>query len=313
MNSQKDSHERPRGDAVGDAAEPLYDHPKGYENFLSTDYEGDEKITVTPDGEITTGKPSGKALASQCKKQTKKEEDDIISLFQLMEEIPDEAAAVRFFESKRWPDKEACPRCGSVIVNRAHWQRSQSHWCADCRRYFSVRTNTVMAQSQLPLRKWAVAIHLIHTGRKGVASTHLAKMIGCTQKTAWFLEHRIREAMTPENGWMFTGTVEIDEAYIGGSNKNRHYNKKHADSFSSKEPVIGFRERETGRVVAFPLADTKLETIPRGGLRPRRRPGDGLHRRSRRVSGTRGRGLRPRDCDPLPARIRARVTFTPTG
>ena len=258
MNDREDPHEHPNDTAgTGDATGALYDHPKILDDSLSMDGGADGKTTITPDGEIITGETRTAAQNMR----TRKEEDDVISLFEVMEQIPNEAAAVKFFESKRWPDREACPRCGSVVVNRAHWHRSQSHWCADCRRYFSVKTGTIMAQSQLPLRKWAMAIHLIHTARKGVSSIQLSKQIGCTQKTAWFLEHRIREAMTPENGWLFTGTVEIDEAYIGGRNKNRHFNKKHADAYGSKEAVIGFRERETGRVIAFPLPDAKLETI----------------------------------------------------
>ena len=201
-----------------------------------------------------------KAEAKNPGKQTVKEAQDIISLYQLLEQIPDEEAATRYLEDLRWGDRMACPRCGSLFVTETQDRKPQPYWCSDCRHHFSVRTGTLMAHSQLPLRKWIMAVHLIHTARKGISSVQLSKQIGCTQKTAWFLGHRIREAMNHEDKWL-TGVIQIDETYIGGKEENKHESKKlHGDWKDGKVLVMGFKD-DKGNVVAFPVPNANMDTI----------------------------------------------------
>ena len=96
------------------------------------------------------------------------------------------------------------------------------YWCTDCRRYFSVKTGTAMQRSKIPLRKWAIAIYLCLTSLKSVSSMKLRRDIGVSQKTAWFMLHRIREAWALETPGDFDGPVEADEAFFGGKVKNMH-------------------------------------------------------------------------------------------
>ena len=176
-----------------------------------------------------------------------------ISIIELMELVPNEDVAVAFFEEKRWKNQLYCPRCGSLDASPVRSRKPMPYWCGDCRSYFSVRTGTVMEGSNLPLRKWLLAIYLMHTSRKGVSSTQMARLIGVTQKTAWFLGHRIREAMAYRGGLMFE-TVEVDETYIGGREGNKHSNKRLREYHPiGKIAVMGFFERHSGRVRAFPI------------------------------------------------------------
>ena len=135
-------------------------------------------------------------------------------------ELADEDEAKRWFEEQRWPDGVRCAHCQSDRVSVCKNAKPMPYRCKDCRKHFSVRTKSVMAESPLPLRKWAFAIYLCATNLKGVSSLKLHRDLKITQSSAWFMAHRIREALEVDGG-MFAGSVEVDETYYIGGAKDR--------------------------------------------------------------------------------------------
>lgn len=159
---------------------------------------------------------------------------------------PDRAHA--YAVKNRWPNGVACPRlgCGSasvqVIATRKKWR------CKECKRQFSVKVNSIFEESPLPLTKWLPAVWLLANTKNGTSSHELGRAIGVTQKTAWFMLHRIREAMSPDDTRMFDGEVEADETFVGGKVRatmttSLGYKKLRHGPTEGKTTVFGIAER----------------------------------------------------------------------
>src|SRR6185503_3946325 len=185
-----------------------------------------------------------------------------ISTFRLFEIFPDEETARQYLEGRLWPNGPVCPRCKSGERITARSKGGFKH-CNACKFDFTVRTDTIFGRSHVPLHKWIYAMYLLVTARKGISSMQLAKEIGVTQKSAWFMLQRLREACsTPDNIDKLKGIVEVDECFVGGKEGNKHESKKlHAGRGSvGKVAVLGMRERG-GRTRAKGIGQGTIETV----------------------------------------------------
>ena len=190
-----------------------------------------------------------------------------MTIVQFMDIFPTEEAATEWFESVVWEDGRYCPKCGSVETREVPNAKPMPYWCKGCRSYFSVRTGTPMARSNIPLQKWALAIYLCLTSLKSVSSMKLHRDIGVSQRAAWFMLHRIREAWGEDDGEdPFDGPVEVDEAYIGGKRNNMSNAERKALPGTGrgavrKMAVVGMKDRATNEVRAEVITENDAETL----------------------------------------------------
>ena len=182
-----------------------------------------------------------------------------ISTFELFNLIPDAETARLYLESRLWPNGVTCPTCAGRerITNR----KGDFYRCNRCETTFTVRTGTIFERSHVPLHKWVYAMYLVVTARKGISSMQLAKEIGVTQKTAWFMLQRLREAYSGKMDKL-SGLIEVDECFVGGKEANKHESKKlrMGRGAVGKTAVVGLRERG-GRTIAFPVENTDKEAL----------------------------------------------------
>ncbi len=186
-----------------------------------------------------------------------------ISLTKLFRMFPDDATAEKWFAEQRWGNEPTCPHCGSTNVQSGAKHKTMPYRCREkgCAKRFSVKTGTVMQASNLGYQTWAVAIYLVTTSLKGVSSMKLHRDLEVTQKSAWHLAHRIRQAFSNDLE-QFSGTVEVDETFIGGKEKNKHNSKRsHTRGPSGKEVVVGMKDRNTNKVIAKAVPERTKEEL----------------------------------------------------
>ena len=188
------------------------------------------------------------------------------TLFDAMQLFSDEKRAEAWMIKQRWRNGINCPRCSSSEVSVRKSRKPMPLHCRKCRRYFSVRTGTVLERSKVPLRKWAIAMFMMSNHPKGVSSLQLHRDLDITQSTAWFLAHRIRKMMQTQNRDVRrAGPVEVDETYVGGKFRNRALHKRFYKGRGSvdKFPVVGLYDAATNEVTAKVVDNTTRAELQR--------------------------------------------------
>ena len=188
-----------------------------------------------------------------------------LSLTAMMTLFPDDAAAERWFIDARWPDGVTCPHCEKRNVASIQTKRPYMMWrCRPCNRTFSAKTKSLMHSSNLGFRAWILAMYLVTTNLKGIASTKLASDLNIKQSSAWHMIHRIRDAY--RTGTLpLPGPVEVDETYIGGFEQNKHESKKlkQGGGAVGKQPIVGVKSRTSGQVAATLVNTVSAITLQR--------------------------------------------------
>lgn len=193
------------------------------------------------------------------------------SLLSLQEHFCNELVCAQYLEQERWDGNPTCPHCGSEHHYRTKTRFTnpelkdyQDFFCKACRKKYTVLTGTIYESSKVSLKKWFMAMYLLETHKKGISSMQLARDIDVTQKTAWFMLHRIREMLQDKAPEVLEGTVMADETFVGGKNRFRHKDKKVnykvEREFKDKTPVLGFM-RDDGFVRLIVIKDVKRDTI----------------------------------------------------
>lgn len=194
------------------------------------------------------------------------------NLVQLQSYFSNELTCYRHLEHTRWNGTPTCPHCGSTehyrTATRFKHPQLKDHYqdfvCKDCKKKYTVLTGTIYESSKVSLRLWFSALYLLTAHKKGICSVQLAKDIGVSQKTAWFMLHRLRTILEDTEPGILYGEISSDESFIGGRNKNRHWDKKCQYSggrnFMDKTPVIGLLQKG-GKLICKVIKNTRAETI----------------------------------------------------
>lgn len=178
-----------------------------------------------------------------------------------------EEAAYEFVEARIWPRGAVCPHCGGVERNKKMGGASTrigTYKCYDCRKPFTVKIGTIFEASHIPMRLWLQAIFLIAASKKGISSNQLHRTLGITLKSAWFMSHRIREAMKSNDVSFFGsdgGDVEVDETFIGHDPKIKPRNSRKGRGYAHKNKVLALVERNTGKARSIVVDDLKVSTL----------------------------------------------------
>lgn len=179
------------------------------------------------------------------------------SVFDVQEAFPTERAAVDHLAKLRWPDGPVCPSCGT---KDRYYRIHLRYKCAYCKTFFSVRKGTIFEDSKIPLRKWFVGIYLFMSNRKGVSSLQLRRELGLSKQAAWFMLSRLRQVADNMAAEVLEGIVEVDEAYVGGRNRNRHANKKFENWVDGFQIVVGAASRD-GQVITERVANRDAPSL----------------------------------------------------
>lgn len=180
---------------------------------------------------------------------------ETISIVQLLRMFPTQERCIAWLEKVRWQGKPVCAHCGAMDKITPAKSKPNAYWCGHCRKHFTVTTGTIMHATKTPLQNWIVAIYSVMTARKGISAMQLSKELGVQYRTAWYMLHRIREACA-SGEFRLDNVVEMDEAYIGGKEANKHASKKLRAGRGpvGKVAVMGARERG-GATVAKPVTE----------------------------------------------------------
>ena len=188
-------------------------------------------------------------------------------MVELFRWFPDDATAEAWFIERRWPTGIACPHCGSIRAQTGAKHKTMPYRCREkeCAKRFSPKTGTVMEGSKLGFQVWMIATYLMATNLKSVSSMKLHRDLNINQRSAWFLAHRLRVALSEEGG-IFSGPVEVDETYMGGrrANMSNARRKELADTGRGavgKTAVVGVRDRATKQVAARVVGRTDAPTL----------------------------------------------------